>query len=101
MCVCVCVCGCGCGCGCLFVCMCVYRVNPELGRHSHELQIDLSTPAAFYFRLVLRTSCIVGAPRPSRTPPLPYFPVYALCRISHFCSAERFSAAVLAVLDKY
>ena len=32
---------------------------------THELQIDLSAPAAFYFRLVLETSCIVNAPRPT------------------------------------
>ena len=30
----------------------------------------------FYFRLVVRTSCIVDAPLPTRTHPLPYFPVY-------------------------
>jgi len=34
-------------------------------RHSHELQIDLSAPAAFYVRLVLETSCVVNAPRPT------------------------------------
>ena len=34
-------------------------------RRSHELQIDLGSPAAFYFRLVLKTSCTVNAPRPT------------------------------------
>jgi len=34
-------------------------------RRSHELQIDSSAPAAFYFRLVLKTSCIVNVPRPT------------------------------------
>jgi len=44
--------------------------------HSHELQIDLSAPAAFCFRLVLETSCIVNAPRPTWTHPVSYFPLY-------------------------
>jgi len=49
---------------------------PKLAFHYHELQIDLSAPAPFYFRLVLETSCAGNAPRPTWTHPVPHFPLY-------------------------
>ena len=45
-------------------CICCGWVNPP-ARHSHELQVDLSPPVTFYVRVVLETSCIVNALRPT------------------------------------
>ena len=52
------------------------HIAPPTTSHSHELHIDLCTSAAFYFRLIFRTSCIADAPRPTRTHPLIYFALY-------------------------
>jgi len=52
------------------------RITRAVHSPTHKLQIDLSAPAAFYFRLVLETSCIVNAPRTTWTHPVSYFPLY-------------------------
>jgi len=49
--------------------------HTNTGQEHHHTTHDRNK-TTFYFRLVSETSCIVNAPRPTRTHPLPHFPLY-------------------------